>query len=118
MEVADYSEWTRDDLVKEIARLQALVDGLFKDARLMRAGSDAAGAFTLDIQTGLSGILAENMFAILQAEGAPNFVEIEAWHPEAGPLTFSISRRFGRSAAVQLAEAKARIAELEEKAAP
>lgn len=113
MEVVDYSSWSRDDLVTEIERLKALMDGRFRDARLLSAGPDGKGAFVLDIQTGLSGIMAENMMAILQGEGAPNFVEVEANHPEAGLLTFSVARRFGRSAAAQLAEAKVRIAELE-----
>jgi hypothetical protein len=113
MEVADYSEWTRDELVNEIERLKALLDGRFKDARLRSAAPDGKGAFVLDIQTGLSGIMAENMIAILRGEGAPNFVQVEANHPEEGPLTFTIERRWGRAPAVQLAEAKARIAELE-----
>ncbi len=113
MEAADYSEWSRDDLVREIMRLQALMEGRFKDARLLSAAPDGKGAFVLDIQTGLSGIMAENMMAILDGEGAPNFVQVEANHPERGPLTFTIERRVGRSPAVQLAEARARIAELE-----
>lgn len=113
METANYSDWSRDDLVTEIERLKALLDGRFKDARLLSAAPDGKGAFVFDIQTGLSGIMAENMLAILRGEDAPNFVEIEANHPEVGPLTFSIAKRFGRSAAAQLAEAKARIAELE-----
>lgn len=113
MDLADYSEWSRDDLVSEIERLRALMDGRFKDARLLSAAPDGRGAFVLDIKTGLSGVMAENMLAILQGEGAPNFVQVEANHPEAGPLTFTIERRFGRAPAVQLAEAKARIAELE-----
>jgi hypothetical protein len=113
METVDYSEWTRDELVNEIERLKALFDGRFRDARLLSAAPDGKGAFVLDIQSGLSGIMAENMVAILRGEGAPNFVQVEANHPEDGPLTFTIERRRGRSPAVQLAEAKARIAELE-----
>lgn len=113
MELADYSEFSRDELIGEIERLNALLDGRFKDARLLSAAPDGKGAFVLDIQTGLSGIMAENMLALMQAEGAPNFVQVEAVHPEVGPLTFSIEKRLGRCTAVQLAEAKKRIAELE-----
>jgi hypothetical protein len=109
----DYRQWSREDLIIEVQRLKALVEGRFKEARLMSAAPDGTGAFVLDIQTGLSGVMAENMLAILRGEGAPNFVQVEATHPEEGPLTFTIERRFGRSPAVQLAEAKARIAELE-----
>jgi hypothetical protein len=103
----------RDDLIKEIARLRALLDGRFKDARLLRAGPDGKGAFVFDIQTGLSGVIAEHILGILQGESAPNFVEVEADHPEAGPLTFSIAKRLGKSAARQLAEAKLEVARLE-----
>jgi hypothetical protein len=114
VDVVDYSEWTREDLINEVERLKALIDGRFKDARLLSAAPDGKGAFVLDIQTGLSGIMAENMMAILRGEGAPNFIQVEANHPEDGPLTFTIEKRFGRSPAAQLAEAKQRIAELEQ----
>jgi hypothetical protein len=106
-------------LRKENARLQALVEGRFKDARLLSMAPDGKGAFVMDIRTGLSGILAENMLAILQGEGAPNFVEVEVTHLDAGPLTFSVARRLGRSCAAQLADAKVKLAafgELLEKA--
>jgi hypothetical protein len=108
MEAVDFSDWSRDDFVREIQRLHALLDGRFKDARLLSMAPDGKGAFVLDIQSGLSGVMAENMMAILRGEGAPNFVQVEANHPENGPLTFTIERRFGRSPAVQLAEEKAK----------
>lgn len=112
MDVADYSEWSRDDLVREITRLQALIEGRFKDARLLGMAPDGKGAFVLDIQTGLSGVMAENMLAILQGEGAPNFVQVEASHPQHGPLTFTVERRLGRAPAAQLAQMKAVLREI------
>jgi hypothetical protein len=102
-----YADLSPDELLTECRRLRALVDGRFKDARLLRAGPDGKGCFVLDIQSGLSGVMAENMIRILEGEGAPNYVEVEAGHPDIGPLTFTIAKRWGRSSAAQLAEAKA-----------
>lgn len=97
----------------EIARLWALIEERWKDARLMHAGPNGRGAFEFAITTGLAGLMADHLLAIMEAEGGQNFVQMEVTHPEAGPLTFTIEKRFGRSPAAQLAEAKARIAELE-----
>lgn len=96
----------------EIDRLLALLEGRWKDARLMNAGPDGKGAFVMSVKTELAGYIADHLLGIMQAEGGPNFVQLEADHPEVGPLTFSIERRYGRCPAVQLAEAKAEIARL------
>lgn len=101
----------------EIARLTALIEKRWKDARVLSLGPDGRGAFQLSVQTDLAGLMADHLLAIMQAEGGPNFVQMEVDHPDMGPLTFSIERRLGRSAAEQLREAKLRIEELERKAA-
>ena len=103
----------RDDLIEEVERLSALLDARFGDVRLASAGPDGKGAFVFELRSGMVGIMAEHMAQIMDIDGGENFLQIEVTHPIKGPLTFTIERRFGRSPAVQLAEAKKKIAELE-----
>lgn len=102
-----------DQAADEIERLWAMLEKRWKDAHLLSAGPDGIGAFSFAIRSDLAGLMAEHLAQIMKAEGAPNFVSIEADHPEMGPLTFSVERRFGQSAASQLAAAKEQISALE-----
>ncbi len=97
----------------EIERLLALVEGRFKGARLLRTGPDGRGAFEIAIRSDLAGLMADHLLHIMQLEGGQNFVQMEVTHPDAGPLTFTIEQRCGRSPAAQLAEIKTRTATLE-----
>lgn len=97
----------------EIERLLALLEKRWKDARLMHLAPNGKGAFEMALKTDLAGLMADHLLSIMEGEGAPNFVQMEVGHPDLGPLTFTIEKRFGRSPAAQLAEAKQRIAELE-----
>ncbi len=112
----DWSAASHAELLAEVSRLNALLDERFKDLKLASAGPDGGGAFVFELRSGMAGLMAEHLAQILREEGAPNFVQIEAVHPELGPLTFTVERRFGDSPSKQLAEAKRRIAELEAQA--
>lgn len=111
-----YDDQTRaavEAAAAEIKRLNALLDKRWRDARLLRAAPDGKGAFQFAIETDLAGLMAEHLLQIMQADGGTNFVQMEVEHPEVGPLTFTIEKRLGRAPAVQLAEAKERVAQLE-----
>lgn len=102
-------EPTVDDLKAEVERLKALLDKRWKDARLLHMAPDGRGAFEVAIQSDLAGLMADHLLHIMQLDGGNNFVQIEASHPDVGPITFSIEKRFGRSPARQIAEAKVRL---------
>src|SRR6202022_4467924 len=80
----------------ENAHLGALVDERFKDIRLVSANMGERG-FEFALRSGVGGLLAEGMLQSIQSVGAKNYVEIEALHPEAGKLAFTLMRMGGES---------------------
>lgn len=106
--------WDCHAAADAIDQLDAILEGRFKEAGVLTALEGNGTSLRVAIDQSIIGQLFASFFlSILKAEDAPNFVQCEAMHPEEGPLTFTVERRNGRSPAVQLAEAKARIAELE-----
>lgn len=100
-----------DYLRSENARLQALVDGRFKDAaeaRLVRAGPDADGKFTIDIQSTMIPMIAEHMAVAFKAMGGENYVQFELGHEELGPLVLTLQRKWGELPATIASREKAR----------
>lgn len=92
-------------------RLQALVDGRFKDAaeaRLVRAGPDADGKFTIDIQSTLVPMIAEHMAVAFKAMGGENYVQFELGHDELGPLVLTLQRKWGELPATIATRERAR----------
>jgi hypothetical protein len=84
------------DLEIENEHLRALVDERFKDIRLVSANAGPHG-FEFALRSGVGGLLAEWMLQAIQSVGAKNYVEIEAFHPEAGKLSFTLMRMGGES---------------------
>ena len=82
----------------EIERLQALVEGRFKDAAkgyLRSAGPDGRGGFRFDIQSSIVPLIAEHLAASFKAIGGTNYVQMELTHDELGPLVMTIQRKHG-----------------------
>lgn len=95
-------------LLMENERLRHLVAGRFKEAaeaRLVRAGPDGKGRFSIDIQSTIIPMISEHLAAAFRAQGGENYVEWEIGHPELGPMVLTLQRKWGeRPAAVAARE--------------
>ena len=85
---------TRGDLLLEIERLDALLASRYDDALNLAYGPAKGVGFKQEIHNNAAaGTLAECFLRLLASEEAPNFVEVQATHPEAGELCFAVYRR-------------------------
>lgn len=97
------------DRDREIERLQAIVDGRFKDAanlRLLSAGPTPDG-FQFDIRGEVISLIAEHLASTFRQMGGENYVAMEFSHDELGPLVLTMQRQLGKMPHTVAAEAKA-----------
>jgi hypothetical protein len=99
----------------EIERLQALLDGDFKKSAELSIKAmqfpDENGGMRFDLQASIIPLIAEHLAQIFKMEGGENYLGIEFIHPELGPMTLNIQRRFGETPAAQNVRLKADLSE-------
>jgi hypothetical protein len=103
-------------LLAENARLQALVDGRFKDeAQMILNHAEARGGrFEIAVQAPIVMAMVEHLATTFKEMGGENYVCIEMNHDELGPMILSIQRRFGEMPAAKAARLEAENARLRE----
>lgn len=102
-------ERATSSLLAENARLQALVDGRFKDeAQMVLKHLELCdGSFDLAAQAPIVMVMVEHLAEAFKAMGGDNYVCLEMNHDELGPMILSIQRRFGEMPASKAARLEA-----------
>lgn len=96
-----------DGYKEQVQRLTDIVARRWEDNLFLSAGPGRKGGFEILIQSEFGMILAEFLAKGLRDQGAENYIELGATHPELGDLTFHVQRVSGKTPARKTHEAEA-----------